>query len=138
MDIVALGTVADCMPLTDENRAIVWMGLRQIYRSRSIGIGRIIAEKKIYKLDADIFSFLLGPRLNAAGRIHTPHKAVQLLVDNSHNIDQILADIEEMNDQRKAYSATFLEDALEQVDTTQNVLFYDHTEIPHGIIGLVA
>jgi len=138
LDIVALGTTADCMPLTWENRALVAMGLEQLKNTRSKGIEKIIADRKIYDLDADIFGFTLGPRLNAAGRIDRPHTAVQLLLNNSHGIDDILADIEAKNEERKLLSQEYFQDALETIDEKNQVLFYDSAEIPHGIIGLVA
>jgi len=138
LDIVALGTTADCMPLTWENRALVMMWLEQLKNTRSKGIEKIIAERKIYDLDADIFGFTLGPRLNAAGRIDIPHTAVQLLLNNSHAIDDILADIEAKNEQRKLLSQEFFQDALETIDDKNQILFYDSVKIPHGIIGLVA
>jgi len=138
LDIVALGTTADCMPLVWENRALVHMGLEQLKHTRSKGIEKIIADKKIYDLDADIFGFTLWPRLNAAGRIDIPHTAVQLLLNNSHRIDDILADIEEKNEQRKLLSQEFFQDALENIDEKNQILFYDNAQIPHGIIGIVA
>ncbi|MGE4444436.1 MAG: single-stranded-DNA-specific exonuclease RecJ [Candidatus Altimarinota bacterium] len=138
IDIAAIGTVADCMPLTDENRIIVLEGLKQIKQSRSLGIRKLIEEKIHEDLDADIFGFLIGPRLNAAGRLDTPYKAVNLILNNSDTIDEVIADIENINNKRRELTKIFYEDALQNIESENNIIFYDSEQIEHGIIGIVA
>lgn len=138
IDIVAIGTVADCMPLVDENRIIVLEGLKQIKQSRSLGVRKLIEEKISEDLDADIFWFLIWPRLNAAWRLDTPYKAVNLLLNNSESVDDVIEDIENINNKRKSLTKLFYEDALENIKTQNNIIFYHSEKIEHGIIGIVA
>ncbi len=138
IDIAAIGTVADCMPLTDENRIIVLEWLKQIKQSRSLGIRKLIEEKIHEDLDADIFWFLIWPRLNAAGRLDTPYKAVNLILNNSDTIDEVIADIENINNKRRELTKIFYEDALQNIESENNIIFYDSEQIEHGIIWIVA
>jgi single-stranded-DNA-specific exonuclease len=89
-------------------------------------------------LDADVFGFLIGPRLNAAGRMDTPYKAVNLLLNNGDTLDQTLIDIEMLNEKRKLLTGEFVDRALESINPSDNILIYDCPDIEHGIIGIVA
>jgi single-stranded-DNA-specific exonuclease len=138
IDIAAIGTVADCMILKGENRIIVREWLKQLKKSRSKGIRALIEDKIHEDLDADIFWFVIGPRLNAAGRMSTPYKAVNLILNNGASLDETLREIEELNTKRKSATADFVERALEEVNPQDNIIFYHSPEIEHGIIGIVA
>lgn len=138
IDIAAIWTVADCMQLVWENRIIVTQWLKQIKYSRSKGIKHLIEDKMQEDLDADIFGFLIGPRLNAAGRMDTPYKAVNLILNNGHTLPDTLREIEALNELRKSKTAEFVEYALEDITPTDNIILYDSPDISHGIIGIVA
>ena len=138
IDIVAVWTVADCMTLTGENRIIVKEWLKQIKKSRSKWLRKMISENIHEDLDADLFWFTIWPRLNAAWRMDTPYKALHLLLNNTHTVDENLAEIEELNEERKVLTKKFFEIAQENVNTEDNLLFFDSKEIGHGIIGIVA
>ena len=138
IDIAAIGTVADCMQLTGENRIIVIEWLKQIKNTRSRGIKELISHKMEENLDADIFGFLIGPRLNAAGRMWSPYKAVNLILNQWDGLEQTLAEIEAMNTDRKALTTSFVDDALLNINPKDNLIFYDSTDVTHGIIGIVA
>lgn len=138
IDIAAIGTVADCMSLTWENRIIVQEWLKQIKNSRSKWIRRLIEHKLEEDLDADVFGFLIWPRLNAAWRMDTPVKALHLILDQKETLDQTLLDIEILNDKRKQLTTLFFEEAMMAVNPNDNILFYDSDTIEHWIIGIVA
>ncbi|MCP4523066.1 MAG: single-stranded-DNA-specific exonuclease RecJ [Candidatus Gracilibacteria bacterium] len=138
IDICAIGTVADCMTLTGENRVIVVEGLKQIRNSRSNGIRALIEDKINTDLDADVFGFVIGPRLNAAGRMDSPYKAVNLILNNGETLAKTLHEIEQLNEQRKFQTKQFVEEALQKVNPKDNLLFYYSAAIEHGIIGIVA
>ena len=138
IDITAIGTVADCMPLTWENRAIVVQWLKQIKYSRSKGIRQMIEEKIHDDLDADIFWFLIGPRLNAAGRLDSPYKAVNVILNNGKTLEDTLTEIERLNTSRKEKTKESYEQALSEIDTSHNIIIYTADDIHHGIIGIVA
>ena len=138
IDIAAIGTVADCMQLVGENRVIVSQGLKQIKYSRSQGIRHLIEDRINEDLDGDIFGFHIGPRLNAAGRMDTPYKAVNLLLNNGDSLMDTLREIEGLNELRKSKTSEFVDYALEDVDPKNNIIIYSSSEISHGIIGIVA
>ncbi|MGZ5552232.1 MAG: single-stranded-DNA-specific exonuclease RecJ, partial [Chthoniobacterales bacterium] len=80
LDLVALGTVADIVPLQGENRVLVHHGLRQLLRTRRVGIRKLMEVAGIKStICAEDIGFRLGPRLNAAGRLTTAEKALRLL-----------------------------------------------------------
>ena len=138
IDIVALWTVADCMELTWENRIIVSEWLKQIKNSRSIWLRRLIEDKINEEIDADIFSFFLWPKLNAAWRMDSPYKAVNLILNNWDSVNRNIMEIEKLNEKRKYLTKQFYEDALNRVRLDDNIIFYISPAIDHWIIWIVA
>jgi single-stranded-DNA-specific exonuclease len=138
IDIAAIWTVADCMRLTGENRIIVQEWLKQIKKSRSNGIKKLIEDRIHEDLDADLFGFTIGPRLNAAWRMDSAYKAVNLILNNWDTLNRTLADIEQLNEQRKFLTKEFVNDAMNKINKNDNLLFYISPAIEHGIIWIVA
>ncbi len=138
IDIAAIWTVADCMSLTGENRIIVTEWLKQIKNSRSKGIRYLIEDKINEDLDADLFGFTIWPMLNAAGRLDTPYKAINLILNNGRTLSNTLKEIEKLNNQRKILTKDYFVDALNHVNTDNNIIFYVSKDIKHGIIWIVA
>ncbi len=138
IDICAIGTVADCMILTWENRVIVELWLAQIKNSRSRWIRRLLEEDLDTDLDADVFGFTIWPRLNAAGRMDTPYKAVNLILNNSDSVEKTLREIEQLNEKRKFLTKQFVEEAESKINKQDNLLFYISKDVPHGIMWIVA
>lgn len=138
IDVAALWTVADCMQLVGENRVIVSLWLKQIKYSRSNGLKFLVEDRINEDLDSDIFGFHIGPRLNAAGRMDTPYKAVNLILNNGETLMDTIREIEWLNELRKSKTAEFVEYALENINPKDNIIFYDSPDISHGIIGIVA
>lgn len=125
------------MPLIGENRTIASLGLQRLTTSNSSGLRKLI-EGKYKDMDADIVGFHIGPRINAAGRMDSPYKALALLLAGEDKLDPILAELEDLNTKRKTTTEHFIKHALEVVDRDKGILFYDSTDIEHGIIGLIA
>ena len=138
IDIAAIWTVADCMRLTWENRIIVQEWLKQIKNSRSKWIKKLIEDKIHEDLDADLFGFTIWPRLNAAGRMDSPYKAVNLILNNWDTLNKTIAEIEQLNEQRKYLTKEFVNDALNKINRNDNLIFYVSPAIEHGIIWIVA
>ncbi len=138
IDIRAIWTVADCMPIIDENRIITKCWLEQIKKSRSLWIRKMIENKINEDLDADLFWFLIWPRLNATWRLDTPYLWVNIILNNSDKIDEILLQVEEINNRRKILTESFYNIALEKININDNVIFFDNYEIDHWIIWIIA
>ena len=138
IDICAIWTVADCMILTWENRVIVELWLKQIKNSRSRWIRNILENHLDVDLDADVFGFIIWPILNAAGRMDTAYKAVNLLLNNADSVEKTLREIEELNEKRKFLTKQFNEEAEWRINKTDNILFYISKDIPHWIMWIVA
>lgn len=138
IDIAAIWTVADCMRLTGENRIIVMEWLKQIKKTRSLWLRKLLEDKLNDELDWDLFWFLIGPRINAAGRMDSAYKAVNLILNNTDSVYQTLSEIEKLNEERKYLTKEFSNDAINKVSKTDNLLFYISPAIEHGIIWIVA
>jgi single-stranded-DNA-specific exonuclease len=139
IDFAALGTVSDCMPIIWENRVITALGLAQMQNSSSSGLRKFLEwRERITEGDADIIGFQIGPRINAAGRMDTPLTALRWLLASAENTDSFFSELEHLNETRKSNTETQFQKALENVDTSLPILFYDASDLEHGIIGLVA
>ncbi len=139
IDFASLGTVSDCMPIVGENRTIVTLGLRQMNQSKSRWLRKFLEWRdKITENDADLIGFQIGPRINAAGRMDTPITALQWLLAGEDRVDSLFDELEHLNETRKWTTEHHLEKALQNVDTSKPILFYDAHDLEHGVIGLVA
>jgi single-stranded-DNA-specific exonuclease len=88
--------------------------------------------------NADIIGFQIGPRINAAGRMDTPLTALRWLLAWEGRTDEFFGELEHLNETRKWTTETQYKRALENVDRTRPILFFDAANLDHGIIGLVA
>lgn len=138
IDIAAVWTVADCMELTWENRIIVREWLKQIKNSRSKWLRRLIEDKINDDLDADIFSYTIGPKLNAAWRMDTPYTALNLILNSGDSLNKTLKKIEDLNEKRKYLTKEFCNEAINKISKQDNIFFYISKEIEHWIIWIVA
>ncbi len=146
--LAAIGTVADVVPLVDENRVIVRHGLKTIKATPSIGLEALMKVTGVDKkpqLTSDDIGFMLGPRLNAAGRLGKGEVAIELLTTESHERAAELAQqIDELNTQRVEVEREILQAARAQV-REQFSPIEDHTALVlsgvgwhPGVIGIVA
>jgi single-stranded-DNA-specific exonuclease len=143
LDLVALGTVADMMPLLGENRYLVKAGLEQLKNTARPGLRELAAQAgiKLEKIDAQNISFGLAPRLNAAGRLEHAISAYNLLVTESPEEARTLAQaLAEQNSERQRLTATAMTHAREQVVAMgiSPILFASDAGYAGGILGLVA
>lgn len=146
LDLVLLGTVADVVPLVGENRILVREGLIRLAHTKKPGIAALIDVCRIRgrELDPYAVSFILGPRLNAAGRVSSAEIAFNLLTASSRLEAEDLAeqlDIE--NKRRREIERKILDEALAKVESEVN--FKDHSVIVlssegwhQGVLGIVA
>ena len=143
-DLVALGTVADLVPLSGENRALVKRGLERLRSSERPGIQAMIryAGIKPNAIDASSIGFTLGPRLNAAGRLEHALMAYDVLVTQyPGEADDLARKLEETNRERQRLTSEMSQKAREAVAAmaqTEHLFFVASPEFPEGIVGLVA
>jgi len=143
IDLVAVGTIADIAPLWGENRYLVKQGLKLINTTPRLGIREIIfqAGLSIGRLDAESISWIIAPRLNAAGRMAHAITSYKLLMTNSPQEAQGLAIwLEQKNAERQRLTTRALTRAREQV-LSQGItplLIASDRDYPVGIAGLVA
>lgn len=143
LDLVALGTVSDLVPLVDENRALVRQGLRQIRSGHRLGLRALCgaASKDISKVTAVDIGFALGPRLNAAGRMESALKAYDLLVSKTIEEAGLLAqELDNQNSSRQSATRKAqekAESALADGEILNLITSFD-PEFSSGIVGLVA
>ncbi len=143
LDLVALGTVCDVVPLTGLNRALVAQGLKVMASRRSAGL-RALAD--VARLDekpsAYHLGFLLGPRVNAGGRVGEAGLGARLLsIDDPAEAVAIAAKLEAWNEERRATEAQVLEQAIEQVEAgppPEGLIFVAGEGWHPGVIGIVA
>ena len=118
LDLVALGTVADIVPLRDENRILVQRGSIEIARTPRIGLRKLMQAAGVRPpvLPEDI-GFRLGPRLNAAGRLSTAEKSLRLLLTRDESEAAMLAtELDQQNRERQDLEAEIFVSATEKVD----------------------
>ncbi len=143
LDFVAIGTVADMVPLTGENRALVKMGLDVLNSSPRIGLKSLI-DVSGYKegaIDSTSIGFGLGPRLNAAGRIQSALTAYKLLVANKQPIaSDIAKELDQLNNKRKQLTLDVFERAIETFNRSdiEPILLVADPDFHEGVVGLAA
>jgi single-stranded-DNA-specific exonuclease len=143
MDLVALGTVADISPLLGENRYLVKEGLKLINTTPRLGVKEIIAQAglNIGNLDAESISWIIAPRLNAAGRLEHALTSYKLLMtDSPQEAYQLAVWLEGKNAERQRLTNAALSKAREQIlaQGISPLLVASDKDYPAGIAGLVA
>lgn len=143
LDLVALGTVCDVVQLLDENRTNVFWGLKVMSKTRRPGIRAMaqVAGLDMNNLNARSLGFVIGPHLNAAGRLETAQHSLNLLTatEGLSSLD-IAYLLQELNVARRTQQDRIFKEALEQAKNFANdpVLVLSNAEWSHGIIGIVA
>jgi single-stranded-DNA-specific exonuclease len=143
LDLVALGTVCDVVPLVGENRVLASFGLRVMRRTRRIGLRALahVGGVDISKITARHLGFVLGPRMNAAGRLEHAAASLELmLTQNEGRAAEIAEELDRLNDRRRADQGAILEAADEMAAqyAGEPVLVLAHADWSHGVVGIVA
>lgn len=147
LDIVAIGTVADIVPLLEENRIFTKFGMEQLNRSHWLGISMLI--KKIFedyqtrKFSTYDIGFIIAPIFNAAGRLEDAKRAVELFIEKDHRVcTEIINELLNNNSERKEIQETILERAIFKIENEKlfenSVLVVAEKGFHHGVIGIVA
>ncbi len=155
-DLVAIGTIADVMPIREENKLIVSYGLRRMEKKRRLGLSALMeaaspgGEKNAKrmrgesKITSGYIGFTIAPRINAAGRLRSASLAVELfLAEDRERANEIAAALCEANRERQAEENRIITEAYEKIDASHNfdthpVIVLDADSWHHGVIGIVS
>lgn len=145
LPFAGIATIGDVMDLQDENRILVKEGLQRLHHTTNLGLQELI---RVNNLEPENISpyhigFILGPCLNASGRLDTANRALQLLLADSREEAAVLAgDLKNLNESRKEMTAQGLEKAIEQVESTSMmedmVLVVFLPECHESLAGIIA
>ncbi len=143
LDLVALGTVGDVVPLVGENRHLVYRGLAWVRRGERPGLAALaaVANLDLERIESRTLAYALVPRLNAAGRMADATVALELLTTrNPSRAQELATQLNELNEQRRAATARAVGAAEAQIQTEEldSLLWYADEQLPLGVLGLVA
>lgn len=144
LDLVALGTVCDVAPLLGENRWLVKRGLEAIAKEERPGLGALIEVAGLapHRIDVEAIGYVLGPRLNAAGRLAHARLAFDLLLaEREDEATSLALQLNALNQERQRQQSLAMElvtELLAGEDPSASLIFLGHPEISAGIVGIVA
>jgi single-stranded-DNA-specific exonuclease len=147
LDLVALATIADVVPLVDENRAFAIAGLRRLTKAQRPGLRALLRSARVdpATIDEGAVGFRLAPRINAAGRLGRPTAALELLLTEDEQEAALLAaELDRLNRDRQAVEERILRSALEQVESwpearrSRRAYVLADEGWHEGVIGIVA
>lgn len=145
VDLVCLGTICDIVPLISENRLFAKFGLIVLNKTRRIGLEKLSekAQVEFGKIDPYTVSFILGPRLNAPGRIDHANASFYLLTtENPQEAERLAKILDDYNKERQAILEKTLEEAKKEIEEKSlfknKLILVGKEDWPAGIIGLIA
>jgi len=142
-DLVAVGTIADVMPVTGENRELIKRGLSVLNKAPRPGIKRLLQEVSTQpgKVNSTTVGFTLAPRLNAAGRMNQTELSVELLLtENDEDADRLAAELCRLNSERRALEQEIYEEASSMLSKSKpdGPIFLAQRGWYQGVTGIVA
>ena len=141
LDLVAIGTIADMVSLTDENRIMLQYGLEVLCNTQRIGLQELFEIAGISSSDVteETVGFQLAPRLNALGRLDDPNPAIELLTGfDDEEVREIALMIQDKNEERKEIVQAIYEEAKSLVDPNKSVQVLAKEGWNPGVLGIVA
>ena len=143
LDIVAVGTISDIVPLVNENRVIAKLGLKLIKMTKNIGLRELIISSNYKQIDSNTISFGIAPRINACGRMGHQEEALKLfLTDNIVEAKEITNKLNKYNSERQEKEGNIFKQALEKLQSenieNKNAIVLGGDNWYHGVIGIVA
>ena len=142
-DLAAVGTVADVMPMTGENRAIVSRGLARLTPARRLGLDRLIqcAGLEDRTINAGTVGYVLAPRINASGRMGCAQVAVELLLtQDPERAEELAQALCQLNRERQAIESDIFQESVQQLEQApqQEVIVLANRSWHQGVVGIVA
>ncbi len=144
LDLVTLGTIADIVPLVEENRVLVKHGLRELMQTQRPGLVALKAVSGVSAVSSGVVGFRLAPRLNAGGRLADATRAVELLTtDDVARAEQLATELDQENRARQSIEQEILNEALFEAEregylASRRSIVLASSEWHPGVIGIVA
>lgn len=143
LDIVCIGTISDIVPLTDENRVIVKLGLKLVQQTRNLGLRSILQATGYNKIDSIAISFGVAPRINACGRMGHQEEALNLFLSkDAKEVNELTQKLNEYNKERQEIEKNIFADAVEQIKANnlqeKSTITLMGKNWHHGVIGIVS
>ena len=143
LDIVCVGTISDIVPLTDENRVIVKLGLKLVEQTRNLGLKEILQSCGYSKINSTTISFGVAPRINACGRMGHQEEALNLLLSkNPEKVKELSLKLNEYNKTRQDIEKNIFQEAVDKIEknnlTKNSTLVVYGNNWHHGVIGIVS
>lgn len=144
IELAAIGTIADLVSLTDENRTIVLSGLNLLHETTRFGLERLLQHESILlnEVTVDTVGFIIGPRLNAIGRLGDATPALELLrTIDEEQIDQLVTLINKKNRERQEIVSKIYQQVsneLMALPALPNIIIAEDKDWPAGVLGIVA
>ena len=138
LDLVLIGTICDSMQLRGENRRLCYYGFKVLEKTRRPGLKELMLSAGVKRLDSDAVGFQLGPRLNAAGRMETAERALELLTAERRPQAALLAaELERLNQARRQQQSSALKEIRDRGVRTEPVIV-ECGDWHEGILGIIA
>ncbi len=143
LDIVCIGTISDIVPLVDENRVIVKLGLKLVKQTKNLGLREIIKSSGYNQIDSNTISFGVAPRINACGRMGHQEEALKLFLETEEKeVNQLTQKLNEYNKIRQETEKKIYNEAVEEIEKeklyNKNTIVIMKKNWHHGVIGIVA
>ncbi len=145
LELACLGTIADIVDLIEDNRIITFNGLKNINNSKLIGVKKLIEKAGIIDRAIEAFhiGYILAPRINAAGRMDSARKAIELLLtDNEQDAKRLADELEGFNTFRKQTEQAIFNEAVEKIERDflykKHVIVVSGDDWHEGVLGIVA
>lgn len=142
LDLVAISTVCDIIPLTIENRKLIQKGLKQIAKNERLGLDELFKITALKPSEVSCYhcGFVIGPRLNAPGRVQNDAiDALRLLATrNNQQAIELSQKLQNLNTKRQELTSTYIAIAEKQIDLNKKAIVILGEEWPEGILGLIA
>jgi len=138
-DLVMIGTIADLMPLENENQAMVNLGLVQMQKTSNLGLKKLIEYSHLDMINETAIAFKIAPKINSSGRLGKAKEAVKLLIsDSEREINDLILQIEEYHSNRKDLTEEAFQLCEKLVIPEEDVIVIASPFLHEGVIGICA
>lgn len=140
LDIVAVGTISDVVPIKEENRTITKLGLKLLRQTRNFGLKEMMNFIEMKEDDSEYVSFKITPKINAAGRMETANHALELfLAKNKLEAMRLANRLDNYNELRQKIEKEIVAEVIKEIDNSEDdIIVLAKKGWHHGVIGIVA